>query len=126
MARTSTTQSISTPAGETLVIMPLAEYEALRDALDAARSQSAAAAVARGDMETLTAAETRALVAAATPLAFWRNKRGITQADLAAKVGVTQGFVASLESGARKGGAALVLRLSRALRVPMESLVVEA
>ena len=32
MARTSTTQSISTPAGETLVIMPLAEYEALRAA----------------------------------------------------------------------------------------------
>jgi predicted transcriptional regulator len=97
----------------------------LSDALDAAQAQVSAAAVARREMETLDADEVRALIEAATPLAFWRSKRRITQSDLAKSVGISQSYVAGLESGSRKGDPALFLRLERALNVPMESLVVE-
>jgi len=63
------------PAGETLVVLPLAEFEALRDAADAAAHARSMADLASGKEELLTAQEALALAEARTPLAFWRNKR---------------------------------------------------
>ena len=107
-----------------MAILPLSDYEALIDAIDAAQAIAEAGAVARGDVETLTSDETSALIDAATPLAFWRVKRGLTQAELATAIGISQSYVAALESGARKGDPALFLRLSQALKVPLEQLII--
>lgn len=116
-------QTITTPNGEKMAILPLSDYEALLDAIDSAQALAEAGAVARGETETLTSQETAALIDAATPLAFWRVKRAMTQADLAKSVGISQSYVAGLEGGARKGDPILYLRLARALRVPLEQLV---
>ena len=62
---------------------------------------------------------------AATPLAFWREKRGMTQKALGAAAGVGQSYIASLESGARKGDPALFKRLAQALRVRIEDLIAD-
>jgi predicted transcriptional regulator len=72
------------------------------------------AAVARGVRDMPTAEETAAAPAAPTPLVFWRAKRGLTQKELSHAVGVSQSYVADLESGRRKGDAALVKRLAHA------------
>jgi DNA-binding XRE family transcriptional regulator len=116
-------QTITTPTGEKMAILPLSDYEALLDAIDAAQALAEARAVARGETETLTSQETAALIDAATPLSFWRVKRAMTQTDLAKSVGISQSYVAGLESGARKGDPSLFLRLARALRVPLEQLI---
>lgn len=121
----ATIQTITAPNGEKLAVIPLREFEAMQDALDAAEALAASRSVARGETEALTSEETAALIDAATPLAFWRAKRGFTQADLAGSVGISQSYVASLESGARKGDPALFLRLARALNVPMEAIIDE-
>jgi DNA-binding XRE family transcriptional regulator len=92
----------------------------MQDALDAAEGVAASRAVARGEMETLTSEETAAFTDAATPLSFWRAKRGLTQTDLATAAGISQSYVASLESGTRKGDP---VRLARALNVPMEAII---
>lgn len=118
-----TVQTISTAGGEKLVVLPAADYEALCDALDAARHAQSMAALARGDEELLTTAEARALMQAPTPLAFWRRKRDMTQAALGKAAGVTQSYIAALEAGARKGDPPLFKRLAGALRVRMEDLV---
>jgi ribosome-binding protein aMBF1 (putative translation factor) len=118
-----TYQTIKTPAGETLVVLPLADFEALRDAADAAAHQRAMAALANGDEELLTAEETTALVEAAAPLAFWRRHRGLTQKDLATKAGISQSYVAALEAGDRKGDPALLKKLAEILKLRMEDLV---
>lgn len=118
-------QIIKTPGGESLVILPLAEFEALRDAADAARHASTMAALSRGDEERLSAEETLELVGASTPLAFWRKKRGFTQAVLGERVGISQSYVAGLEAGDRKGDPLLLKRLAGALGVRMEDLVSE-
>ncbi|MFZ4787940.1 MAG: helix-turn-helix transcriptional regulator, partial [Beijerinckiaceae bacterium] len=60
---------------------------------------------------------------AATPLAFWRNKRMISQTQLAATVGVSQSYIANLEAGKRKGDPALFMKLARALSVRIEDLI---
>ena len=62
-------------------------------------------------------------LAAPTPLAFWREKRGLTQKDLGTAAGIGQSYVAALEQGARKGDPALFKRLASALRVRMEDIV---
>lgn len=114
-------QKIKTPGGETLVILPLAEFEELRDAADYAKAQTAR----RPDEELLSAAEALAFAEAPTPLHFWRRKRGMTQTELAEKAGISQNYVASLEAGSRKGDPALFKKLATALHMPMEQLVAD-
>ncbi len=52
-----------------------------------------------------------------------RGVGGLTQAALAAAVGISQSYLAGLEAGSRKGDPALFLRLARALSVRMEDIV---
>ncbi|MDI3309513.1 MAG: helix-turn-helix transcriptional regulator [Acetobacteraceae bacterium] len=102
--------------------VPQGEYEDLIDARDHAL---ALRDVATGAMETLTAAELDEYLAAPTPLAFWRRRRGLTQAALAATVGITQPYLAQIETGKRSGDVRLYARLAKALRLRIEDLVAE-
>ena len=121
-----TYQTIKTPAGETLVVLPLADFELLLDGRDAALHGKTMEAEARGEIEWLTPEVTLEFVAATTPLAFWRAKRALTQTALATQAGISQSYLASLEAGKRKGDPALFKRLARVLRVSMDDLVGEA
>ncbi|MHB8885181.1 MAG: helix-turn-helix domain-containing protein [Methylovirgula sp.] len=116
-----THQTIKTPKGETLVVLPIEEYEALVDAADHAKALAALA----GGEETLTHAEVQALLEAPTPLAFWRKKRDLTQTVLATAAGISQNYVAALEKGDRKGDPALFKKLAAALNVTIEDLVAD-
>ncbi|MGY6246213.1 helix-turn-helix domain-containing protein [Bosea thiooxidans] len=116
---------VTTPGGEELVLLPKAEFEAMRDALDAAEHGRAMAQVAAGTLETLSAEDAAAALKEPTPLAFWRKKRGLTQAALAAAAGIKQPYLSGLEAGERKGDPALFLKLARTLHVRMEDLVEE-
>ncbi len=116
---------IKTPGGEELVLLPKAEFEAMRDALEKAAHDRAMAAVAAGTMETLTPDEIAAALEEATPLAFWRKKRGMTQKELAGASGVSQPYIAALEKKERRGDPHLFLKLALALNVRMEDLVAE-
>ena len=124
------TTRVTTPAGEELVLLSRADFDALQEALensrDAVEAARTMAAVAGGAQETLTTEEVKAALAAPTPLAFWRAKRGLTQKALGAAIGVSQSYIADLETGRRRGDPALFLRLARALRLRMEELVEDA
>jgi DNA-binding XRE family transcriptional regulator len=104
------------------VTLTRAEYEDLIDQRDAAVAMRA---VASGAMETLTEEELDAYLAAATPLAFWRRHRGMTQASLAALVQVSQAYMAQIETGRRVGDVQLHARIAKALSVRMEDLVAD-
>ena len=113
----------TTPNGQDMVLLPLAEYQALINAADASEHSRAMAAIAAG-AETLTTEEVAAALDCPTPLAFWRRKRGLTQKGLATRVGITQSYLSELESGAKRGEPTPFLRLARALNLRMEDLVV--
>lgn len=102
------------------VILTRQEYEDLVDARDHAMAMRA---VATGAMETLDESELDAFLAAATPLAFWRAKRGLTQAVLAERLGITQPYLAQLEAGKRTGNIHLHARMARALGLRIEDLI---
>jgi DNA-binding XRE family transcriptional regulator len=116
---------VTTPGGEELVMIAKADFEAMQDAVDAADAARIAAEIASGAREKLTSQEVKTYLAAPTPLAFWRGKRGMTQKALADKIGVSQSYIADLEAGRREGSPLLFKRLAGALRLRMEDLIVE-
>jgi len=80
-------------------------------------------AVAAGAVETLTDADLAELQAAPSPIAFWRKRRGYTQAELAAEVGTTQPFISQIERGTRSGNVRVYVRLAKVLGVRIEDLL---
>lgn len=62
-------------------------------------------------------------LAAPTPLAFWRRKRGLTQAALAEQIGVTQAYLSEIESGKKEGRIGVLRDLAAALKVSVDELV---
>ena len=110
---------ITTPGGEKLAILPTDEFEDLCDALAHA---TAMAEYRAGREDALTLEEVDALLAAPTPLAFWRTKRGLTQARLAKAAGTTQPHIAVLGSGKHGGSFELMARIAKALNVKMDDL----
>lgn len=121
---------ITLESGDELVILPRAEYERLRaaeaerteDERDAAHANAILAGIRDGSQETLTRAEVDQLLTAPTPLAFWRRKRGLTQAGLARMLSVAQGYVSDLEAGRRDGPVAIYRRLAEALNLTLDDI----
>jgi DNA-binding XRE family transcriptional regulator len=115
-----TAKFVVTPGGEKLAILPADEYETMRDALV---HQNAMSDYRAGRTEALTLDEVQALLAAPTPLAFWRTKRGMTQAALAKAAGTTQPHIADLESGKHGGSLEVMARLAKVLKIKVDDLV---
>jgi DNA-binding XRE family transcriptional regulator len=115
-----TIQTTISPDGQRLVTMSAEDYQDLIDARDA---EAAMRAVAAGTLQTLSGADVDAYLAAATPLAFWRKQRALTQADMAREIGVSQPYLAQLENGQREGSVSVYQRLARRLGVSVDELL---
>jgi ribosome-binding protein aMBF1 (putative translation factor) len=112
------------PKGDDIVILSRKEYDRLlvaahEDAIDATLARKA---IARNE-ETLSEAEMDELLAARTPLAFWRKKRGLTQADLAKTAEIAQGFLSEIENGLKTGDVTVLQRIAIALGISLLELV---
>jgi DNA-binding XRE family transcriptional regulator len=108
--------------GRERVILDRVEYEDLIDARDHAIAMRD---IADGAVP-LSSKEMTAYLASPTPLAFWRQRSGKTQADLAAEVGVSQPFLAQIEAAKRVGTIAVLARVAHALGVRIDDLVEES
>lgn len=115
--------AFTTPSGDEMIMLPRADYTAMRDALEAMLHHKTMQEVDAGKQEWLTQADILQSLQSPTPLAFWRNKRMISQTQLAATVGVSQSYIANLEAGKRKGDPALFMKLAQALSVRIEDLI---
>jgi ribosome-binding protein aMBF1 (putative translation factor) len=89
---------------------------------DASDTRAAKRAIAR-DEETLSETELDALLSAKSALAFWRKKRGLTQAELARRAALAQGFLSEIEGGRKKGDVTVLQRIAAALDVSLIDLV---
>jgi ribosome-binding protein aMBF1 (putative translation factor) len=89
---------------------------------DAADAAVAKKSIARNE-EILSEAELDELLAARTPLAFRRRKRGFTQTELAKAAEISQGFLSEIESGLKTGDVTVLQRIAVALEISLLELV---
>lgn len=121
------------PLAETAdtVTLRRADFEALLDEMEDAEDRIAVLESwvdelkddGAGYLTPLTAEEVDRLLAGESPVKLWRDKRGMTQRDLAATAGISQSQVAEIETGAKTGSVETLRKLAIALKVQMESLV---
>ncbi len=77
----------------------------------------------KGEDELIPGEVVERLVKGEPPLRVWREFRGFTQAQLAQRAGVSQGAVAQIESGKRRGSIALLRKLAVALDLDTDDLI---
>jgi DNA-binding XRE family transcriptional regulator len=116
------------PQGDDIVILSREEYDRLiaainEDAADIKILRRSIARVESGEEETFTSDEVDAFLAAKTPLAFFRKRRGMSQDALAKRAGITQGYLSEIEIGRKSGDIQTLRKLADALKVSLDSLV---
>ena len=119
-----------TPHGDDIVILSRAEYDALtagrddEDAVEAAHANNIMANIERGTETLLTGEQANQLLNAKTPLSFWRKHRGVTQEALSKSIGVAQGFISEIETGAKTGDVRTLAAIARLLAISLDDLVI--
>ena len=117
------TQIITTPGGERLVLMPeskfLAMQEALEDREDVSTVKEFEQDLAAGKAELIPAEFVDRLVDGENPIRVWRDYRGIKAVELAKTVGISQSHISSIETGQREPSVTLLKKLAEALNVDM-------
>jgi DNA-binding XRE family transcriptional regulator len=121
------TQIITTPAGDRLVVLPEADYEALvaaaEDAADIATVRRFKELLASGEEELVPAAIVDRLVAGENAIRVWREHRGLSASSLAEKAGIAQAFLSQIETGKRDGTVTTLKKIADALAVKIDDLI---
>jgi ribosome-binding protein aMBF1 (putative translation factor) len=121
-------QTLKTSSGEELVAISRAEFDRLcalaagaeEDAGDVAAYDAAKAEFEASGSITFPPDLSALLMKHKSRLTAMREWRGLSQADLAAKVGIGQSFLSDLEAGRRTGSSATIEGLAAALNVPLD------
>lgn len=116
-------QKIVTPMGETLVVLPLEEYEALVDAADVAAAERTRADIEAGRDELIPEAMVDRMLKGESLVRIWREHRGLTAAQLAAAAEVSAGYLSELETGKKTGSLETLRRIADALKLTVDDLL---
>ena len=123
-------QTIRTPAGDELVVLPKADYEALvaaaslsdddEDAADAAMYDLRKAALHGGSDPILPAEVSGYMLVGDSLFRALRKWRGLTQEELSASAGLSQSFLSSIERQTKTCTGETQTAIAGALDVPEE------
>lgn len=119
-------QIITTPAGERFAFIPEAEYRALVEAAEDNADRAAVAEfrrkLAAGEEELIPDAVVDRLLSGDSRIKVWRQHRGLTMADLAARAGISQPSLSNIETGQRQASLETLRGLAEALSVTLDDL----
>lgn len=116
---TSALQKIVTPGGETLIVLPEAEYEALLDAADIAAADKIMADIRSGKSELIPGKIVDRLLDGENRIRVWREHA----TELAAKAEISGAYLSELETGKKTGTVDTLRKLATALNVDLDDLV---
>ncbi len=116
-------QKIVTPGGETLVVLPLSEYESLVDAADIAAADRVRADIDAGRDEMVPAAMVDRMLAGESLVRLWREHRGLSAAQLAEAADISAGYLSELENGKKTGSLETLRRLAAVLKLDIDDLL---
>jgi DNA-binding XRE family transcriptional regulator len=113
--------------GKQVVVIPADDYRILVEKAemldDVAAYDRARAALAAGDDELVPAQVANAILDGENPVRVWRQHREMSQIQLAQAAGISQAYLAQIETGKREGTLRLYRSLAEALRVDLDDLV---
>lgn len=115
-------QTITTQSGETLVVIPLSEYESLIDKADITSAEKVKADIASGRDELVPADVVNRLLAGEDPVKVWREHRGLSAKVLAIKSQISPPYLSEIESGKKDGSLSVMRKIADALDVDLDDL----
>jgi len=108
-------------------VVPIAEYRVLIEKAemldDVAAFDKAEGALLAGDDELVPSSVVDSLLANVNAVKVWREYRGLSQAALADAVGLSQAYIAQIETGKREGRIDAYKAIAQALGVDIDDLV---
>jgi DNA-binding XRE family transcriptional regulator len=117
---------ITTPSGDKMVILPLAEYERLVDAAedlsDVRAYDRAKQRLATGEDELIPAEFVDRMLDGENKLRVWREYRGLTVKALAEATGLAAPYISQIETGVREGTIETFKKIAAALRVDIDDI----
>lgn len=116
-------QTITTPGGEKLVVLSLAEYEKLVDRADVAKAKKVKADIAAGRDELVPAELVNRILDGENKVRVWRAHRGMSARDLAAATELSAPYISEIESGKKDGSVSAMKKIAEALKVDLDDLV---
>lgn len=99
-------QFIRTPKGESLAVLPRAEYEALAkaaDRYDRAQLRAVERRIKEGREKEYPFAVVEAVADGLPPVRAWREDRALSATAVAEAAGISAGYLSQIETGRRTG-----------------------
>ena len=114
-----------TLAGEDYAVVPLAEYEALRDAVneDAMDSAIMKRVLKDPDEELVPFTLVKRIADGEHPVRVWREYRDMRAGELATAAGIANSYLSDIENGKKPGSINAMKRISIALDVTIDDLI---
>jgi DNA-binding XRE family transcriptional regulator len=99
---------------QTEMLEDIREYDQIKNAIEA------------GNEELIPAEVVYAILDGANPVRVWREFRGLTQQEVAAKAGISTAYLSQLETGKRAGTPRVLSAIARVLNVDVDDLLSQA
>ncbi|OYQ24996.1 hypothetical protein CHU93_14230 [Sandarakinorhabdus cyanobacteriorum] len=119
-------QRFRTPEGTEMVVLPAKDYDRLAalaaDGEDLADARATLARIDAGEGTMPGEVLGAILDDGLHPIAAWRRYRGLSQAELARRTGLSQVWLSRIENGGGTGSAATRRKLAEALEAPVWAL----
>jgi DNA-binding XRE family transcriptional regulator len=117
---------ITTPSGDQMVVLPLAEYErlveAVEDAADIRAYDAAKRRLAEGRDESIPAEFVDRILNGENKIRVWREYRGLTMKALAETSCLAAAYLSQIETGKREGTIETFKKIAAALRVDIDDI----
>ncbi len=121
------TQIIENNGVPEYAVVPIADYRVLIEKAemldDVTAFDKAEAAVAAGDDELVPSAIVDLLLANVNAMKVWREYRGMSQATLADAAGLSQAYIAQIETGKREGRIDAYRAIASVLEITVDDLI---
>lgn len=119
-------QRFSAPDGTEMVVLRAADFDRLQalaeDGEDVVAALAAEARIAAGEATVPGEVVKLMIDDGLSPLAAWRRHRGLSQAGLASRAGLSQVWISRIEAGGGHGSPATRRKLAKALEAPVWAL----
>ena len=119
----SKVQIIEKDGKRLFAVIPYDEYERLRDEAELAEDAELARKALERDEERVPIELVDRLIEGENPVRVWREYRGMTQRELAAKAGINTAYLSQIETGKRGGSTKVLRAVAKAPAVDLDDIV---